>query len=164
MLQHINSKWSSSEIARGDPTLYPYDKSVFASGHKWIANSNTTTGDVYAALGSPSLFRLRFLHICTFQSNFLSVAASYESYISFRYGWSDNKTDEPPSPSTPSITCSPNVEPQNIISNKTESAGFTGKQMFGLDNTFTMLPSADQVNDRPPSENIPPDGQVKSMV
>lgn len=67
VLQHINSKWVNSEIARGDPALYPYDKSVLGFGHKWIANSNITTGDVYAALGSPSVFRLRFLHLCTFQ-------------------------------------------------------------------------------------------------
>ncbi|CAH2075964.1 unnamed protein product [Thlaspi arvense] len=119
VLQHIHAKWGSSEIARGDPTLYPYDKPVLASGgHKWTANSKITTNDVYVAIGAPSLFRLR-------------------------YGWSSeacDKTDEPPSPPTPRITCFPNEEPQNVITNKTE--------MFGLDNLS--------------SENAPPDGPVES--
>lgn len=69
----------------------------------------------------------------------------------FRYGWSsetDNKIDEPPSPSTPSISGFPNEEPQNITSNRIESADCTGNQ----------------VNDCPSSENTPPDEQVKSMV
>ncbi|ESQ53194.1 hypothetical protein EUTSA_v10024889mg [Eutrema salsugineum] len=140
VLQHIHTKWGSSEIARGDPMLYPYDKLVLASGHKWTANSNITISDVYVAVGAPSLFRLR-------------------------YGWSPatyNKTDEPPSPSTPGITTFPNEEPQNIICNKTESSSFTGKQTFGLGNPFTMLPSSNQVTDLPPSESTPPDGQVES--
>ncbi|CAA7020600.1 unnamed protein product [Microthlaspi erraticum] len=136
VLQHIHSKWGSSEIARGDPTLYPYDKSVLASGHKWIANSNITIKDVYMAIGAPSLFRLR-------------------------YGWSSetcNKTDEPLSPSTPGITCFPNDEPQN----NTERASFGGNQMFRLDNPFTMASSSNQVTEPPPFENAPPVGQVES--
>uniref|UniRef100_A0A1J3CS20 TSL-kinase interacting protein 1 n=1 Tax=Noccaea caerulescens TaxID=107243 RepID=A0A1J3CS20_NOCCA len=136
VLQHIHSKWGSSEIARGDPTLYPYDKSVLASSHKWIANSNITVSDVYMAIGAPSLFRLR-------------------------YGWSSetcNKKDEPLSPSTPGITCFPNDEPQN----KTQSASFRGNQMFRLDNPFTMASSSNQVTDPPPTDNTPPVGQVES--
>ncbi|KAG7618981.1 hypothetical protein AtNW77_Chr4g0319301 [Arabidopsis thaliana] len=118
VLQRIHSKWGSSEIARGDPTLYPYDTSVLASGHKWVANSNITTGNVYEAIGAPFIFRLR-------------------------YGWSsatENKTNEPPSPSTPG----------------------TGTQMLGSENPLTMLSSPNQVTDTPPLENLPHDGQVES--
>ncbi|KAF8048025.1 hypothetical protein N665_2714s0001, partial [Sinapis alba] len=134
VLQHIHSKWVSSQIARGDPTLYPYDKSS-SCGPNWTPNSSITIRDVYVAIGAPSLFRLR-------------------------YGWSSetcHKADEPPSPSTPGITCFPNVEPQNIFNNKRESASFTGKQMFGLDNLT-------QVTDPPLSEHTPPDGQVESAA
>ncbi|XP_048593822.1 TSL-kinase interacting protein 1 [Brassica napus] len=130
VLQHIHCKWGSSDIARGDPTLYPFDQSS-SSGPKWTPNSSITIKDVYVAIGAPSLFRLR-------------------------YGWSSetcNKTDEPPSPSTPSITCFPNVEPQNIFCNKREN----GKQMFGLDNLT-------QVTDPPLSEHTPPDGPVESAA
>ncbi|KAJ4880107.1 TSL-kinase interacting protein 1 [Raphanus sativus] len=125
VLQHIHSKWVSSQIARGDPTLYPYDQSRHPSGPKWTPNSCITMRDVYVAIGAPSLFRLR-------------------------YGWSSetcDKTDEPPSPSTPGITCFPNIEPENIFSNKRESASFTGKQMFEYS-----------------SEHTPPDGQVESTA
>ncbi|KAL0798665.1 hypothetical protein Bca101_053840 [Brassica carinata] len=135
VLQHIHSKWGSSEIARGDPTLYPYDQSRLPSVPKWTANSSITIRDVYVAIGAPSLFRLR-------------------------YGWSSetcDKADEPPSPSAPGITCFPNVEPQNIFSNKRESASFTGKQMFGSD-------ILNQVTDPPLSEHTPPDGQVESAA
>ncbi|CAF1709997.1 unnamed protein product [Brassica napus] len=131
VLQHIHSKWGSSEIARGDPTLYPFDQSRLPSAPKWTANSSITIRDVYVAIGAPSLFRLR-------------------------YGWSSetcNKTDEPPSPSTPGITCFPNVEPQNIFNNRREN----GKQMFGLD-------SLTQVTDPPLSEHTPPDGPVESAA
>ncbi|CAN8276062.1 unnamed protein product [Cochlearia groenlandica] len=140
VLQHINTKWGSSEIARGDPTLYPYDKSVFPSGYKWAIDSHITINDVYAAIGAPSIFRLR-------------------------YGWSleiYSKTDEPPSPSTPGITCFTNEEPQNTTSNKTESAGFTGKGMFVSDNAFSIASSSNQVTDLHPSESRPPNEQVKS--
>lgn len=58
VLQHIHCKWGSSEIARGDPTLYPYDQSS-SSGPKWTPNSSITIKDVYVAIGAPSLFRLR---------------------------------------------------------------------------------------------------------
>ncbi|XP_018508989.1 uncharacterized protein LOC103835124 isoform X2 [Brassica rapa] len=131
VLQHIHSKWGSSEIARGDPTLYPYDKSRLTSGLKWTPDSSITIRDVYVAVGAPSLFRLR-------------------------YGWSSelcNKTNEPPSPSTPGITCFPNVEPQNIFCDKREN----GKQMFGLENLT-------QVTDPPLSANTPPDGPVESAA
>ncbi|XP_010446478.1 PREDICTED: TSL-kinase interacting protein 1-like isoform X2 [Camelina sativa] len=139
VLQHIHSKWGSSEIALGDPTLYPYDKPLLASGHKWIANSNITTGAVYEAIGAPPLFRLR-------------------------YGWSsdiEHKTHEPPCPSTPGIACFQNEELHNN-GNKVEGASFTGKQMLGLDNPITMLSSSNQVTAMPPSENIPTDEQVES--
>ncbi|EOA16401.1 hypothetical protein CARUB_v10004555mg [Capsella rubella] len=139
VLQHIHSKWGSSEIARGEPTLYPYDKLVLASGRKWIANSNITTGAVYQAIGAPPLFRLR-------------------------YGWTsdiEHKTHEPPSPSTPGIACFQNEELHNN-GNKVEVASFTGKQMLDLDNPFTMLSSSNQVNNMPPLENILPDEQVES--
>ncbi|RID51114.1 hypothetical protein BRARA_H01803 [Brassica rapa] len=131
VLQHIHSKWGSSEIARGDPTLYPYDQSRHTSGPKWTPDSSITIRDIYVAIGAPSLFRLR-------------------------YGWSSetcNKTDESPSPSTPGITCFPDVEPQNIFSNKREN----GKKMFGLDNLT-------QVTDPPLSEHTPPDGSVESAA
>lgn len=65
--------------------------------------------------------------------------------ISFRYGWSfatENKNNEPPSPSTPG----------------------TGKQMCGSENPLTMMSSPNQVTDTPPLENLPPDGQVESTV
>ncbi|CAH8369313.1 unnamed protein product [Eruca vesicaria subsp. sativa] len=157
VLQHIQSKWGSSEITRGDPTLYPYDQSRLPSGPKWTANSSITIRDVYVAIGAPSLFRLRFASVYSFQLNFYKQSRVLRVFISFRYGWSSgtcNKTDEPPSPSTPGITCFPNVEPQNFISNRRESASMTGKQMFGLDNL-------NQVTDRPLSEHTPPDGQVE---
>ncbi|KAJ0233535.1 TSL-kinase interacting-like protein [Hirschfeldia incana] len=134
VLQHIHSKWSSSHIARGDPTLYPYDKSS-SSGPNWTANSSITIRDVYVAIGAPSLFRLR-------------------------YGWSSetcNKTDEPPSPSTPGLTCFPSVEPENFISTKRESASITGKQLFGSDNLT-------QLTDPPLSQHTPPGGQVQSAA
>lgn len=152
MLQHIHSKWVSSQIARGDPTLYPYDQSRHPSGPKWTPNSCITMRDVYVAIGAPSLFRLRFasVYIIYLSTQLYKYSRVLLVIVLFRYGWSSetcDKTDEPPSPSTPGITCFPNIEPENIFSNKRESASFTGKQMFEYS-----------------SEHTPPDGQVESTA
>ncbi|KAM7262046.1 hypothetical protein ACFE04_021123 [Oxalis oulophora] len=64
VLKHLTQKWGRSTIALGDPMLFPYhtlQNSEAAAAYRWTSNDRqTTAGDVYAAIGTPTLFRLRY--------------------------------------------------------------------------------------------------------
>uniref|UniRef100_A0A5B7BVJ8 Putative TSL-kinase interacting protein 1 isoform X1 n=1 Tax=Davidia involucrata TaxID=16924 RepID=A0A5B7BVJ8_DAVIN len=63
VLKHLNSKWGSSSVAQGELMLFPYNVQLekLASYRKWNSNdSSVSAGDVYAAIGSPAIFRLRY--------------------------------------------------------------------------------------------------------
>ncbi|KAJ9540374.1 hypothetical protein OSB04_026880 [Centaurea solstitialis] len=62
VLERMNHKWGSSSIACGELTLLPYDaqSSNLMSCQKWTQDSTVSAADVYAALGSPPVFRLRY--------------------------------------------------------------------------------------------------------
>lgn len=60
VLKHFNSKWGSSSIAQGDPMLFPYGRGEHLASNKWTLKENISVGDVYATIGSPPNFRLRY--------------------------------------------------------------------------------------------------------
>ncbi|KAM0053416.1 putative transcription factor MYB/SANT family [Helianthus debilis subsp. tardiflorus] len=62
VLEHMNRKWGSSSIASGELTLVPYYVQTLniLNCQKWTRDSVVSAGDVYAAIGSPSVFRLRY--------------------------------------------------------------------------------------------------------
>ncbi|CAI8619060.1 unnamed protein product [Vicia faba] len=62
VLRHIEKKWGSSSTAKGEPMLFPYDRMENLSDCKrWTINdSDTTATSVYAAVGNPSIFRLKY--------------------------------------------------------------------------------------------------------
>ncbi|KAJ0612956.1 putative transcription factor MYB-HB-like family [Helianthus annuus] len=62
VLEHMNRKWGSSSIASGELTLVPYYVQTLniLNCQKWTHDSVVSAGDVYAAIGSPSVFRLRY--------------------------------------------------------------------------------------------------------
>ncbi|KAI3683816.1 hypothetical protein L1987_84331 [Smallanthus sonchifolius] len=62
VLEHMNRKWGGSSIASGELTLVPYYVQTLniLSCQKWTQDSVLSSGDVYAAIGSPSIFRLRY--------------------------------------------------------------------------------------------------------
>lgn len=62
VIKHIDTKWGSSSIATGKPILVPYSSTVdkVASDKRWTLDDiSVTAGDVYAAMDSPAVFRLR---------------------------------------------------------------------------------------------------------
>ncbi|KAK8673757.1 hypothetical protein V6N13_112072 [Hibiscus sabdariffa] len=60
VLKHINSKWGNSSIAVGEPMLFPYVAENLTS-YRWTRNDICISArDVYATIGSPSVFRLRY--------------------------------------------------------------------------------------------------------
>ncbi|KAL6957744.1 hypothetical protein U1Q18_050210 [Sarracenia purpurea var. burkii] len=62
VLKHLNSKWGNSSVAIGDPMLFPYNIQLenLSTYKRWTLNdTGIHTGDVYAAIESPAVFRLR---------------------------------------------------------------------------------------------------------
>nr|XP_010929795.1 TSL-kinase interacting protein 1 isoform X2 [Elaeis guineensis] len=63
VVKHLNVKWGSSKSASGDLMLFPYNahRNNLVSYRRWtIKESDTRAADVYAAVGSPAIFRLRY--------------------------------------------------------------------------------------------------------
>ncbi|CAA0831857.1 Unknown protein [Striga hermonthica] len=63
VLRHLNTKWGNSSVAKGQLMVFPYGTKLeqVASCKRWTSNdSSTTAGEVYADVGSPSIFRLRY--------------------------------------------------------------------------------------------------------
>ncbi|KAJ7956936.1 TSL-kinase interacting protein 1 [Quillaja saponaria] len=66
VLKHLDNKWGSSSVALGVPMLFPYNTvENLSSCRQWTSNdSGISAGDVYAAVGSPAIFRLRYGWFC----------------------------------------------------------------------------------------------------
>ncbi|CAA7409196.1 unnamed protein product [Spirodela intermedia] len=63
ILEHLNRKWGNSSIASGELMLFPYSvqQDNLACCPRWtLKDSAASAGDVYAVVGSPAIFRLRY--------------------------------------------------------------------------------------------------------
>lgn len=62
VLEHLNRKWGNSAIASGELMLFPYSvqRENLRGYLKWTQASNVSASDVYAMIGSPQVFRLRY--------------------------------------------------------------------------------------------------------
>jgi hypothetical protein len=62
ILHHLNTKWGSSQCAKGELMLFPNDTRLDTIGGsaKWTLKDSCTAADVHVAVGCPSTFRLRF--------------------------------------------------------------------------------------------------------
>ncbi|KAJ0096926.1 hypothetical protein Patl1_27652 [Pistacia atlantica] len=59
VLKHLNSKWGDSNIAIGEPILFPYNVVENFASYRWTMNDiDISAGDVYTAIGAPAVFRL----------------------------------------------------------------------------------------------------------
>lgn len=61
-MEHLNRKWGDSSISYGELVLLPYSvKQELASSKRWtVKDTAISTSDVYAMVGSPAVFRLRY--------------------------------------------------------------------------------------------------------
>ncbi|CAN6463336.1 unnamed protein product [Victoria cruziana] len=63
IIEHLNRKWGNSSVASGELVLFPYSsyQENIAGHHRWtLRDSFVSAADVYAALGRPVVFRLRY--------------------------------------------------------------------------------------------------------
>ncbi|CAK9182606.1 unnamed protein product [Ilex paraguariensis] len=81
VLEHLSRKWGNSNIASGELMLFPYcvERKNLVNCRKWTKDSVLSAADVYALIGSPPVFRLRYgwfsnadLHSTTFQPPLVS--------------------------------------------------------------------------------------------
>ncbi|GKV48424.1 hypothetical protein SLEP1_g55240 [Rubroshorea leprosula] len=62
VLEHLNRKWGNSSVASGELMLFPYSvqRENLIVYQRWTQASAANAADVYAMIGSPSIFRLRY--------------------------------------------------------------------------------------------------------
>ncbi|XP_014509919.1 TSL-kinase interacting protein 1 [Vigna radiata var. radiata] len=62
ILEHLNRKWGHSSIAVGELMLFPYgvQRENLFNYQRWSQESTLSAADIYAMIGSPPIFRLRY--------------------------------------------------------------------------------------------------------
>ncbi|MED6119116.1 TSL-kinase interacting protein [Stylosanthes scabra] len=62
ILEHLNRKWGNSSIAIGELMIFPYatQRENLVNYHRWTQESTLSAADIYAMIGSPHIFRLRY--------------------------------------------------------------------------------------------------------
>ncbi|KAK6942778.1 hypothetical protein RJ641_028155 [Dillenia turbinata] len=82
VLEHLNRKWGNSRIACGELVLFPYNvqRESLVSYHKWTQDSIVSAADVYAMIGSPPWFRLRYGWFSNTELETLKCQAPLKSY------------------------------------------------------------------------------------
>ncbi|KAG7960413.1 hypothetical protein I3843_10G121600 [Carya illinoinensis] len=62
VLEHLNRKWGNSSVASGELMLFPYSVQGenLIDCPRWTQDSIVSAADVYAMLGRPPFFRLRY--------------------------------------------------------------------------------------------------------
>ncbi|EES00175.2 hypothetical protein BDA96_03G044400 [Sorghum bicolor] len=62
IVQHLNTKWGSSQCAKGELMLFPNDTRLdtICGSARWTLEDSCTAADVHVTVGSPSTFRLRY--------------------------------------------------------------------------------------------------------
>ncbi|XP_027345175.1 TSL-kinase interacting protein 1 isoform X2 [Abrus precatorius] len=62
VVEHLNRKWGNSSIAVGELMLFPYgiQRENLVNYQRWRQESTLSAADIYAMIGSPPTFRLRY--------------------------------------------------------------------------------------------------------
>ncbi|KAB2087250.1 hypothetical protein ES319_A04G090200v1 [Gossypium barbadense] len=62
VLEHLNRKWGHSSIASGELMLFPYgvQRENLRGHQRWNQATTVSAADVFAMVGSPQVFRLRY--------------------------------------------------------------------------------------------------------
>ncbi|XP_019054682.1 PREDICTED: TSL-kinase interacting protein 1-like [Nelumbo nucifera] len=63
VLKHLHNKWDTSTVAMGELVLFPYNVRLenLAGYRRWtVKDGDTSSADVYEAIGRPAIFRLRY--------------------------------------------------------------------------------------------------------
>ncbi|XP_039014803.1 uncharacterized protein LOC120144919 [Hibiscus syriacus] len=94
VLKHIDTKWGRSSIAVGEPMLFPYLAENLTS-YRWTRNDICISArDVYATIGSPSVFRLRNGWMCDLEAKALRQPSGVKAEITSEESGTSGETNE----------------------------------------------------------------------
>ncbi|GLT25704.1 hypothetical protein SLA2020_008160 [Shorea laevis] len=81
VLEHLNRKWGNSSIASGELMLFPYivQRENLVGYQRWTQASVFSAVDVYAMIGSPPIFRLRYGWFSDAELDSLTLKAPFPS-------------------------------------------------------------------------------------
>ncbi|XP_043705939.1 TSL-kinase interacting protein 1-like [Telopea speciosissima] len=81
VLDHLNRKWGNSSIASGELILFPYNvqRENLGGYQRWTQDTIACAADVYASVGNPSVFRLRYGWFCNTELEAVTFQASSTS-------------------------------------------------------------------------------------
>ncbi|KAG9441727.1 hypothetical protein H6P81_017581 [Aristolochia fimbriata] len=85
VLEHLNRKWGSSSItSSGEVMIFPYSRQeALSSSKRWtLKDTFSTAADVYAAIGFPTVFRLRYGWFPNLEEKAVSSPASMPQSVS----------------------------------------------------------------------------------
>ncbi|RRT44891.1 hypothetical protein BHE74_00047206 [Ensete ventricosum] len=80
VVEHLNRKWGDSSIAVGEIMLFPFSvkQEDLASSTRWTSKDTiVSAADVYATVGSPTIFRLRYGWFSTAEAGSEGVEVSH---------------------------------------------------------------------------------------
>ncbi|KAG6486502.1 TSL-kinase interacting protein 1-like [Zingiber officinale] len=79
VMEHLHRKWGDSNIASGELVLLPYSvKQEIVSSKMWtVKDTVISTSDVYAMVGSPAVFRLRYGWFTTLEHGSNGIQSSH---------------------------------------------------------------------------------------
>ncbi|GAB2272317.1 TSL-kinase interacting protein [Dionaea muscipula] len=77
VLEHLSRKWGNSSVACGELMLFPYNgqSEYIMQIHRWTRDSTASAADVYASVGNPPVFRLRYGWILSTELQAVRVVA-----------------------------------------------------------------------------------------
>ncbi|GAB2272319.1 TSL-kinase interacting protein [Dionaea muscipula] len=77
VLEHLSRKWGNSNVACGELMLFPYNgqSEYIMQIHRWTRDSTASAADVYASVGNPPVFRLRYGWILSTELQAVRVVA-----------------------------------------------------------------------------------------
>lgn len=123
VLEHLNRKWGNASVASGELMLFPYgaQRENLVGYQRWTQDSVFSAADVYAMIGSPPMFRLRFLpHFSlTLLQCFPCDYLNWFVYYLWRYGWFSDTELGYVAPHAPSASgCVPSFHNINVENKK----------------------------------------------
>ncbi|KAK7392797.1 hypothetical protein VNO78_21245 [Psophocarpus tetragonolobus] len=86
ILEHLNRKWGNSSIAVGGLMLFPYgsQRENLLNCQRWTQESTLSAADIYAMIGSPPVFRLRYGWFSNTEFGLLNMQAPVASCAMLR--------------------------------------------------------------------------------
>ncbi|KAK2407840.1 TSL-kinase interacting protein [Trifolium repens] len=140
ILEHLNRKWGNTSIAVGELMLFPYgvQKENLNTYQRWNQESTLSAADIYAAIGSPPLFRLRYGWFYNTEQGTLNMQAPVTSSFTARQSKNggDNMKDQ-----IVNLASLPKPSTNNYSTERSVDCGTSMNTNGALTSTSNYLPN-----------------------